>query len=75
MNGSEKMTTKGNLSTKDHQSMDSFLEKVLDWYKTGEITRDDAVGGLAHVMAALDIGNTGEAVAWFERADPSDFRD
>lgn len=55
--------------------MDSFLEKVLDWYKAGEITRDGAVGGLANVMAALDKGNTVEAVAWFERAAPSYFKD
>lgn len=38
---------------------------VLDAYKVGEISRDDAVGGLAHVMAALDKGNAGEAVSWF----------
>lgn len=69
------MATNGKLNEKDHRSMDSFLEKVLDWYKAGEITRDAAVGGLAHVMAALDRGNTGEAVAWFERADSSYFKD
>ena len=68
------MATTGNLSEKDHRSMDAFLEKVLDWYKLGEITRDGAVGGLAHVMAALDKGNTGEAVAWFERAESSYFK-
>lgn len=69
------MASNGNLSEKDHKSIDSFLEKVLDWYKSGEIARDGAVGGLTHVMAALDKGNTGEAVAWFERADLSYFKD
>lgn len=69
------MTSKGNLTEKDHLAMDSFLKKVLDWYKSGEITRSSAIGGLAHVMTALDIGNTGEAVAWFTKADTSYFKD
>lgn len=54
--------------------MDAFLERVLDAYKAGEITRDDAVGGLAHVMAALDNGNTGEAVSWFNQKGVTFFK-
>jgi hypothetical protein len=69
------MSSKANLTEKDHLAMDSFLEKVLDWYKSGEITSESAVGGLAHVMATLDIGNTAEAVSWFKRADASYFKD
>ncbi len=71
----KEMTSKGNLTEKNHVAMDSFLAKVLDWYKSGEITRNSAIGGLAHVMAALDKGNTGEAVSWFELADASYFKD
>lgn len=56
---------KGRLSNKNHNSMDAFLGRVLDGYKSGEITKDEAVGGLAHVMAALDKENTAEAIAWF----------
>ncbi len=62
-----------NLSERDHNDMDAFLGEVLDDYKAGTITRDQAIGGLAHVMAALDIGNTGEARAWF--ANPKYVRD
>ena len=67
------MLYEGKLTEDNHREMDAFLEKVLDWYKSGEITRRSAVAGLAHVMAALDIGNTEEAVAWFNEADQSYF--
>ena len=69
------MSSEGSLTEKDHVAMDVFLAKVLDWYKSGEITRDSAVGGLAHVIAALDNDNHGEAVAWFNQADSSYFKD
>jgi hypothetical protein len=55
------------LTDRDHKNMDAFLGHVLDDYKAGEITKEEAVGGLAHVMAALDIGNTCEAVNWLEQ--------
>ncbi len=38
---------------------------VLDDYRDGVLTKEQAVGGLAHVMAALNIGNVDEARAWF----------
>lgn len=60
-------TRKPNLTERDHKNMDAFLGHVLDDYKAGEITKDEAIGALAHVMAALDKGNTGEAVNWFEQ--------
>lgn len=60
-------TQKPNLTARDHKNMDAFLGHVLDDYKAGEITKDEAIGALAHVMAALDQGNTGEAVNWFEQ--------
>lgn len=59
--------SKANLSSTDHKNMDAFLAHVLDDYKAGEITKDEAVGALAHVMAALDMGNTAEAVNWFQQ--------
>lgn len=46
---------------------DAFLGHVLEDFKAGAITKDQAVGGLAHVMAALDLGNYGEATNWFEQ--------
>jgi len=55
------------LTERDHRNMDAFLGHVLEDFKAGTITKDQAVGGLAHVMAALDIGNYGEATNWFEQ--------
>jgi hypothetical protein len=62
------------LTNSDHKKMDAFLERVLNAYKAGEITQEDAVGGLAHVMAALDKGNTGEAISWFNQEGVSFFK-
>ncbi|SIQ98451.1 hypothetical protein [Aquipseudomonas alcaligenes] len=61
------MEKKPQLTTRDHNNMDAFLGHVLDDYKAGLITKDQAVGGLAHVMAALDRDNYPEARSWFEQ--------
>jgi hypothetical protein len=61
------MERKPTLTNRDHNNMDAFLGHVLDDYKAGEITKEEAAGGLAHVMAALDIGNYSEAQNWFEQ--------
>jgi hypothetical protein len=47
--------------------MDSFLGYVLEDFKDGRITKSEAIGGLAHVIAAIDKGNYGEAINWFEQ--------
>ncbi|GAC1603912.1 hypothetical protein ACWKW4_22095 [Hydrogenophaga borbori] len=60
------MTQPDKLTDADHHRMDAFLGDVLEDFKAGAITKEQAIGGLAHVMAALDIGNTGEARSWFE---------
>ncbi len=57
----------GELSARDHKNMDAFLGHVLDDYKNGVISKADAIGGLAHVMAALDKDNYAEARNWFEQ--------
>lgn len=64
-----------NLTSKNHKEMDNFLEKVLDGYKNGALTKSEAVNGLAHVMAALDINNTQEAVSWFNQENLEFFKD
>lgn len=69
------MMDDGKLTDQDHHDMDRMLERVLDAYKTGHLTRAQVVGGLAHVMAALDIGNTREAVNWFKQDGVSYFGD
>ena len=47
--------------------MDTFLGHMLDDYKAGVITREDAVSSLAHVMAAIDVGNYPEVRSWLEQ--------
>ncbi|MDR2872268.1 MAG: hypothetical protein LBV45_07080 [Xanthomonadaceae bacterium] len=63
------------LTEKDHEAMDKMLGKMLDAYKNGDISKKVAVLGLAHIMAALDKGNTGEAVAWFNQNNLEYFKD
>lgn len=63
----EVMKSDGKLSNADHNAMDGFLGRVLDAYKAGEITRQSAMSGLAHVIAAVDINNHPEAIAWFNQ--------
>lgn len=57
----------GNLTERDHNNMDTFLGQILDDYKNGTLTKEQVVSGLAHIMAALDKGNTGEARVWLEQ--------
>ncbi len=61
------MKEKPELRKKDHTQMDAFLGHVLEDYKAGIITKERAIGGLAHVMAALDLDNYAEARSWFEQ--------
>ena len=61
------MTSKTELSNRDHENKDAFLGHVLEAYKAGDITKERAVGSLAHVMTALEKGNYDEARSWFEQ--------
>ncbi len=53
------------LTSQDHDNMDAFLGAVLEDFKAGLISKAQVVGGLAHVIAAIDSGNYGEARSWF----------
>ncbi len=52
------------LTKKDHKQLDAFLGEVLDDYKSGNQTRGQAIGALAHVFTAGVIDNEGEVKAW-----------
>lgn len=60
------MQEDGQLSNTDHTNMDKFLGFILDSHKTGYLDRGEAIGYMAHVIAAVDMGNYGEARNWFE---------
>lgn len=63
------------LSENDHNSMDSMLKEVLVAYKEDGLSLNSVVSSLAHIMAALDIGNTGEAILWFNQKNLEYFKD
>lgn len=52
------------LENEDHAQFDVFMRRVLEDHKNGDITTDQAVGGMNHVFAALDNGNIGEVRVW-----------
>lgn len=58
--------TKNTLTSADHADMDNFLNAALDGYKNGTLSRDNVRSALAHVIAAIDINNYGEARQWFK---------
>lgn len=55
------------LTDRDQREMTNFLSSVLDDYMSGQITKQQAVGGLQHVMIALDVDNYVEAREWFQQ--------
>jgi hypothetical protein len=58
------MAKTGFLTEQDHNKFDALIGHVLDDYRAGTLTKADAIGGLAELIAAIDIGNEGEARAW-----------
>lgn len=58
------MKNNGILNDEDHENMDAFLGFVLDDYKNGKITKEQAVSGIAHVITAIDERNEDEAKMW-----------
>ncbi|MBC2692595.1 MULTISPECIES: hypothetical protein [Pseudomonas] len=61
------MASKPELTDRDHDNMDAFLGYVLDAHKAGDITKQEAVADLAHVMTALDQRSYDEVRSWFEK--------
>ena len=55
----------GTKNTPDQLNMEGFLGGVLDDYKEGLITREQAMGGYAKCMVALNNGEFDEARRWF----------
>lgn len=44
--------------------MDRCLGKVLDDFLQGRLSKEQVLGGLVHVIAALDGGNRTEIETW-----------
>ena len=55
------------LTNRDHNNMDAFLNHVLEDFKNGELTKAQVAGALTQIIAAIDTGNYGDAIHWFEQ--------
>jgi len=55
------------LTERDQDNMDAFFGFLLDAFQSGEITKEQAIGKIGHVVAALDKGNYGEVTHCFEQ--------
>lgn len=60
-------TREPTLTNRDHDNMDAFLNHILEDFKNGELTKTQVTGALTQIIAAIDIGNYGEAIHWFEQ--------
>jgi hypothetical protein len=61
------MASTAELTDRDQDNMDAFLGYVLDAHKTGDITKQEAIADLAHVITALDQRSYDEVRSWFEK--------
>lgn len=52
---------------RDHVNLDAFLAHALEDFKAGRITKDQAVGGMVQMIAALDKGDVATARNWIEQ--------
>ena len=57
---------KPSLSSQDYQNIDALLGHVLEDFRAGSITKEEAISGLAHVIAAIDKGNYAEVTSWLK---------
>ena len=48
------------LSEEDHELLNEFLGYVLDRHKNGEKERAVAIADIAHLIAAVDLGDAGD---------------
>lgn len=54
------------LTKMDHVAMDGLLAAILRDFKAGEISSQQVISGVAHIMSAIDQGNHDEARRWFQ---------
>jgi hypothetical protein len=63
----------GNMSVElndaDHAQLDQLLGQILDWHKSGVVSRNAAIGAIAHVFAAAAKGNESEVHSWLRNSE------
>jgi hypothetical protein len=60
-------TTKADVMTNDQINLDAFFASILEDYKAGTLTKDQAVGGLVHFAVALNRDDFDEARRWAQQ--------
>lgn len=55
------------LTESNHVNMDAFFGHLIDAVVAGRLSKANAVSKLSHIVGAVDIGNYGEAINWFEQ--------
>ncbi|WP_411352320.1 hypothetical protein PNH50_04165 [Leisingera aquaemixtae] len=53
----------------NHGKLDALLGKILDAHQTGEVSRNEAIGAIAHVVAAVEKGNETEVHSWLNNEE------
>ncbi|PAQ11720.1 hypothetical protein CIT26_03385 [Mesorhizobium temperatum] len=54
----------GRLFSKDHKLLEQFIGVTLDRFKVGAITKDGAIGQIAHVVTAVSLPEEEGADDW-----------
>jgi hypothetical protein len=54
------------LTEPNHMNMDAFFGHLIDAVVAGHLSKDSAVSKLSLIVTAVDIGDYGEAIKWFE---------
>lgn len=57
------------LTDKDHNKLDELLGQILDWHKAGDVSKNSAIGVIAHILAAAAQDNEGEVQSWLHQAN------
>jgi hypothetical protein len=60
-------TTKADVMINDQINLDAFFASVLEDYKAGVLTRNQAVAGLVHFAVALNNDDFDEARRWAQQ--------
>ena len=55
------------MSSKDQLNLEAFFGALLDDYRDGTISREQAIGGLVRFAVALNKGDFDEARRWAEQ--------
>ncbi|MGJ8590030.1 MAG: hypothetical protein ACSHXW_18105 [Yoonia sp.] len=59
------------LNQTDHNNLNIILGKILDEHLAGTLSRQGAIGALAHILTAAAIDNEDELKKWL--SDPAVF--